>query len=642
VNIVYTLPDIEAQEHRKLLLLLGKVKQFWIEGVLDRSVPVRPPLDLDKEALPDVVKHPWEKVVGLPDTRSPFPGSNKKILDIFDELGRALLILGVPGSGKTITLLELARDLIARAERDPSQPCPVVINLSAWNRPHETFFDWLVDEIKDKYKVPAKFTHTWLEENRLLLLLDGLDEVKPVHRSACVKAINAFARDYGLPGVVVTSRREEYSQLPARLELHGAILLKPLTDTQISNYLTRAGSQLAALQATLQEDPVLRNQAQFPLMLSIMSMAYSLAPQGLPIQAWAGQEADHIETRRRHLFDTYIDVMLARKGTAQQFYPKQQTLSWLSWLARRMAEHGQTVFLIEGMQPNWLQSRRDRWCYLLSFSVIFGFLASMLHITGWHAWGKLCPDIAKPLADRIGLSVWVVGCMAWAASIGIIDLITHKQRIGVGRARTRRTFVDRQVIINILAYGLAWCAIWAVLGGAADLWEVVRLPYRVSSSSPRVEHCETLPLVLPALSGIIGVVLVGMVGGKSSFAWDLRTAEAVGWSWSGAFKGSLCGLLASVPLWCLWFLFWPSPISTFEPKVISNPRLVFLLACLIMGGEMGAMAMGIHYRILERKTVPNQGIVLSIKSVLEVGSFTWAIYALSWFPRDRGDSLRLF
>jgi hypothetical protein len=89
-------------------------------------------------------------------------------------------------------------------------------------------------------------------------------------------------------------------------------------------------------------------------------------------------------------------------------------------------------------------------------------------------------------------------------------------------------------------------------------------------------------------------------------------------------------------------LFWPSPISTFEPKVISNPRLVFLLACLIMGGEMGAMAMGIHYRILERKTVPNQGIVLSIKSVLEVGSFTWAIYALSWFPRDRGDSLRLF
>jgi DNA polymerase III delta prime subunit len=625
VKIIYTLPDIEVQEHRKLLILLGKVKHFWIEGVLNRSVPVRPPLDLDKEALPDVVKNPWEKVVGLPDTRSQFPGSNKRILDIFDELGRALLILGVPGSGKTITLLELARDLIARAEGDPSQSCPVVINLSTWNRPRETLFDWLIDEIRDKYQIPAKFTRTWLEENRLSLLLDGLDEVRPVNRSACVKAINTFARDCGLPGVVVTSRLEEYSQLPVRLELHGAILLKPLTDSQISLYLARAGSKLAALQAALQDDPVLKNQAQFPLMLSIMSMAYSLAPQGLPVQALAGQESDDIETRRRYLFETYIDAMLTRKGTAPQSYPRQKTLSWLSWLARRMTQHGQTVFLIEGMQPDWLPSRRQRSCYLLSFSLIFGFLASLIHILGWYAWGKLSPDVAKPLADRIGLSVWVVGCVAWAISIGIIDLVIYKPRAGAVPVRARKTLVVRQVIVNILTYGFAWVAIWAVLGCVADLWEGVDLPYK----GPPPAYCCKSALVLPAITGAIGVVLVGMVGGLRSFAWDIRTAEAVGWSWSGAWKGSLCGALGSMLIWCLWLLYWPCPRSTFEPKVISDPRLVFLLVCLIVGAETGALALGIHYRILERKTVPNQGIALSMKNVLEVGPLCWAIYALT-------------
>jgi len=579
--------------------------------------------------LPDVVEHPWEKAVGLPDaTRRPL-ASNKKILDVFDELGRALLILGVPGSGKTTTLLELARDLIARAESDPSQPLPVVINLSTWNRPRETLFDWLIDEIRDKYKIPARFTHTWLQENRLLLLLDGLDEVKATNRSACVEAINAFARDYGLPGVVVTSRLEEYSQLPARLELHGAILLRPLTDTQINSYLAKAGSKLAALQATLQDDPVLRNQAQFPLMLSIMSMAYNLAPQDFPAQALVGQDTDSIEIRRKYLFATYIDAMFKRRGKARQSYTREKTLSWLSWLARSMTQHNQTVFLIEGMQPDWLQRRRHRWCYLLSFSLVFGFLAALIHVIGWYAWGKLSPDVAKPLADRIGLSVWVVGCIAWVMSIGSIDLITYKLHHGPERVRGRRPFVARQVIINIVLYGLAWFAIWAVLGYAGGLWGEDPLTPKDGPSVSEESEGFKSPLILPAISGVIGVVLIGMVGSRRSFAWDIRTAEAIGWSWSGALKGCFCGIPGGLLIWLFWLLYWPSPSTTFAPTLISDPRIVFLLACLIMGAETGAIAVGIHYRILETKTVPNQGIILSFKNVLKVGSLCWVLYALT-------------
>ncbi|MHC4740760.1 MAG: NACHT domain-containing protein [Planctomycetota bacterium] len=589
-------------------------------------MPVKPPLHLDKEVLPDVVENPWEKVIGIPDEKSRPLGSDKRILDVFDELGRALLILGLPGSGKTITLLELARDLIARAESDPSQPFPVVVNLSTWNRPRETFADWLIDEIRDKYKIPAKFTRAWIEENRLLLLLDGLDEVKAANRSACVEAINAFARDYGLPGVVVTSRLEEYAQLPVRLGLHAAILLKPLTDTQISAYLARAGSKLAALQATLQDDPLLRDQAQFPLMLSIMSMAYSLAPQGFPTPALARKETDNVETRRKHLFETYIDAMFKRKGKAQQTYPREETLSWLSWLARRMTQHNQTVFLIEGMQPDWLQSRRHRWCYLFSFSLVFGFLVSIIHMIGWYAWGKLSPDVAQPLADRIGLSLWGVGCIAWVVSIGIIDLMLHKLRLGFDAAQTRKIFVARQVIMKVLLYGSAWFAIWAVIGYAGGLWNEVDLTYEGPSSTLTSSKS---PLILPAISGVIGIGLIGMMGSKRSFAWDIRTAEAVGWSWSGALRGCLFGLVPGLLIWCLWILYWPSPESTFAPKLISDPRIVYLLACLIMGAETGAIVIGIRYRILDTKTVPNQGIVLSIKNVLQVGSLSWAVYALT-------------
>lgn len=583
--------------------------------MLDKSVPIKPPIDLDKEMLTDVVEHPWEKVVALPERISNYLTSDKKILDVFNELGRALLVLGLPGSGKTITLLELARDLIASAEDDPSQPFPVVVNLSTWIDPHQSLFDWLVNEIRDKYKIPEKFTRTWLGENRLLLLLDGLDEVKAENRAACVQAINAFAREYGLPGVVVTSRYEEYSQLPMRLELHAAILLKPLTDDQISAYLARAGSKLAALQSALQNDPVLRNQAQFPLMLSIMSMAYSLPSKDLPAQVLVSQEGENVETRRKYLFQTYIDAMFKRKGKSHQPYKKEQTISWLSWLAQRMIQHNHTVFLIEEMQSSWLKGLGQHLAYLLSFCLVFGFFTALFPVIAWYAWGLLSEDVAARLAGKIGFWVWVVGCIIWVFSIGITDHFTFDRRVKREQVQAKEKFVTRQALINVLIYGVMWSAIWGVMAFALSLWQAVTVDY------PK-EGDQMSPMILPAVTGFIIVVMVSMAGSKYTITRVIRTAESVGWSWSGALKGCLWGFTGGGLWWCVWYLFWP-------PPSFDNARVAFLMASLMIGVETGAILFGLHYRIIETKTVPNQGIILSIKNVCKVSFLCWGIYALT-------------
>lgn len=308
-------------------------------------------------------------VLELPDQTNQVLPSGTKIVDVFEKMNRAMLVLGEPGSGKTITLLELARTLIARAESDPTQPIPVVFILSTWTGKHKDFTDWMIDELAVQYKItPKKISRAWLEDCRLLLLFDGLDEIKVENRDACVEAINRFGERFGLSGYVICSRLKEYTALPIHLKLNGAICLKPLTQAQVNNYLEAGGSKLAALQSTMKKDEALQELAKSPLMLSIMSLAY----QDAPVEALTHQLHDRIEDCRRHLFDTYIERMFKRKGKAFQPYAKDQTKKWLLWLSQKMRQHSQNVFFLEQLQPSWLSSGRQRWLYMFGSRLIGG------------------------------------------------------------------------------------------------------------------------------------------------------------------------------------------------------------------------------------------------------------------------------
>lgn len=70
-----------------------------------------------------------------------------------------------------------------------------------------------------------------MARERLLLLLDALDEVSESRRAACAEAINAFRHQHGLTRLVVSCRTAEHlalgPDLPA-LQLGTAIRLLPL------------------------------------------------------------------------------------------------------------------------------------------------------------------------------------------------------------------------------------------------------------------------------------------------------------------------------------------------------------------------------------------------------------------------------
>ena len=114
---------------------------------------------------------------------------------------------------------------------------PGLINLSSWSR--QSVHDWLVLELKSKYGVRPDIGAEWLNDRKLFLLLDGLDELKAELQKPCAEALNQYFSGEQAPEyIVVACRAEEYGSLKTRLQLNGAIHLKSLNNEQIKIYLT--------------------------------------------------------------------------------------------------------------------------------------------------------------------------------------------------------------------------------------------------------------------------------------------------------------------------------------------------------------------------------------------------------------------
>jgi predicted NACHT family NTPase len=107
--------------------------------------------------------------------------------------------------------LQLAQRLIDRSEKDISLPIPVVFNLSSWAKHSKPIVDWLMDELEEKYHVPEIISEPWIRQQQLILLLDGLDEVKAECRNDCVRASNEFIALFPKTEVAVCSRVADYA-----------------------------------------------------------------------------------------------------------------------------------------------------------------------------------------------------------------------------------------------------------------------------------------------------------------------------------------------------------------------------------------------------------------------------------------------
>jgi type VI protein secretion system component VasK len=128
--------------------MLKRVRNMWVEGVLEKSLYRIARLELGFKESPEMVEHSWNLVIEQPGHKPEPIRAGTPMIELFDRFDKTLLILGAPGAGKTTLLLELARDLIKRAENKPEYLIPVIFNLSSWALQRPSIHDWLIEELK--------------------------------------------------------------------------------------------------------------------------------------------------------------------------------------------------------------------------------------------------------------------------------------------------------------------------------------------------------------------------------------------------------------------------------------------------------------------------------------------------------------
>jgi MFS family permease len=548
--------DTAQRDARNRCNMLERVKNDWVKGVLEKSLYHEVMLDLGLEERPDEIQHPWDMTLQMPERENRALPPGTKIMRVFDDANHALLILGEPGSGKTTMLLELARDTIARAEQDPTQPIPVVFNLSSWSvSPKLPIADWLVKELHDKYGVHMKIAQPWIENDDLLLLLDGLDEVNAEYREACVKAINNFRNEHGQTQLVICSRITDYEALTTQLKLLEAVLIQALTSEQIDEYLVGAGDERSALRQALKYDTDLQVMAQSPLMLSIMIVAYR-EMFGEAIGGITRKQLETIEDRRKHLLEAYTQKMFSRVSrNKNERYPKEQTLPWLTWLARGLTQHAQSGFFLDQLSPTWLSTHQQRLHRLFSGVVVhlggglilglfIGLIVALVTnpISGWYIGliggllgglilGGTTKEFERPFTTlsfslketlkglivglRAGLIIGLVGVFFGALAnglttglgvglmlMGLIVVLGGTSGLRTVEVRTRSTpnqVIRQSMKLTIFAGLFTWLVVILVIG----------LGLMVGLGGPSLENLR-IGLLFGAVVGLFGGLEVGL------------------------------------------------------------------------------------------------------------------------------------
>ena len=357
--------------------LAAAVGRQWGKEAAMRRLNDPYPLPVSWEAAAADLTAPWESLAELAASGAGWPqpapgrvwaagpdelaGDGGELADVLGKVptGR-LVVLGEPGSGKTMLMVRLVLDLLAARAAGGPVPVPVLAPVASWDPSRQDLRDWLATRLITDYPALAgpppagtagpTQAAALLEAGLILPVLDGLDELPEAARGPAISQINDALQPGGQ--VLLTCRTRPYRDAvrppdgpEATLAGAAAIQLRPLDANAVRRYL-RDDAPGPVTRARW--DPVLKvlgtqapaGQAlSTPLMVALARAIYNPRPGEA-----AGAMPDPAElcgfTHRAaveaHLFDAFIPA--AYRPSAEGRWTAGQAERWLAFLARHLEQ----------------------------------------------------------------------------------------------------------------------------------------------------------------------------------------------------------------------------------------------------------------------------------------------------------------
>lgn len=568
-------------------------------------------------------------------------------LERTDLLSDILFLIGDLGVGKTLLVSEIVLTSIQRIERaivsgdNPiSEAIPIVVSLSTWKE--GDFRKWLVDEIWNIYRVPPQLLAKWLRRHPFQLYLDGYTEAHWINPTRSLQSIKSFVDEYPLLNVVVICRTTHFEDLEVStvFATYNVVEVKKLSRDQIIQCVSSFGEITNGLNAKLAKDPVLLDTLDSPLLLWLMIEVYS---EEKTIRVGVGRKG--VRKFREQLIDAYYQRRLAQTNKRNKWGPYATV--YLKFLAQQLAKKPRTVFNQIDIQPDWLETPKQRSLYT---SIILFVLALPLSVAS--AIGSAM--IGTPL---FGLVTLLIGGVPIGVAISLVHdkktATKHTSRF-IGFVWLLTYFVT--YLSNFNFYGqLESASAWRIslqatlfLGLLVVLFFSLSLDYILEDGEFNLPRCLGIPYawayLLLFLSLIVGggtEVLMGILVLSDKLLSNktvlnvrrIETLERTTWSWKnallGAFWGSLIGLLYAFATGIQYVRAMISSMGT-ETSIIDQAKLSaqvggasgfpILIICVfafsIVKGVEPLMEPPIHLRRNTRERLITKGLELGLFSLV--------------------------